>query len=113
LLEPSPIQRDVMRRITEISTKVVVMAARGREFLRSVHDTPDRKIDVIQHGIPDYPFLQTHQVQEKLDVGGKTVILTFGLLSPNKGIEIVIDAMPGIIRSCPSAVYVVLGATHP
>jgi glycosyltransferase involved in cell wall biosynthesis len=113
LLEPSPLQRDVMRRITEISAKIVVMSARGRDFLRSVHDIPDRKIDVIPHGIPDYPFLQTHQVKEKLGFGGKMVILTFGLLSPNKGIEIVIDAMPGIIRSCPQAVYVVLGATHP
>ena len=113
LLEPSPLQRDVMRRITGISAKIVVMSARGRDFLRSVHDIPDRKIDVIPHGIPDYPFLQTHQVKEKLGFGGKMVILTFGLLSPNKGIEIVIDAMPGIIRSCPQAVYVVLGATHP
>jgi glycosyltransferase involved in cell wall biosynthesis len=113
LFEPSPIQRDVMRRITDISTKIVVMSEKGREFLRSVHDIPARKIDVIPHGIPDYPFVQTHPAKAKFGFGGKTVILTFGLLSPNKGIEIVIDAMPGIIRSCPNVVYVVLGATHP
>ncbi len=72
-----------------------------------------RKIEVIAHGIPDFPFLETHHAKAKLGFAGKTVILTFGLLSPSKGIETVIDAMPAIIKSCPNAVYVILGATHP
>ena len=74
---------------------------------------PARKIEVIPHGIPDFPFLETHHAKAKFGFGGKTIILTFGLLSPNKGIEIMLDAMPGIIKSCPNAVYVILGATHP
>ena len=113
LAQPTPVQRDVMRRIIDASTKIVVMAEKGRELLRSVHDVPARKIEVIPHGIPDFPFLETHHAKAKFGFGGKTVILTFGLLSPNKGIEIMIDAMPEIVKSCPNAVYVVLGATHP
>ena len=89
------------------------MSEKGRELLRSVHDVPARKIEVIPHGIPDFPFLETHHAKAKFGFDGKTVILTFGLLSPNKGIETVIDAMPEIIKSCPNAVYVILGATHP
>ena len=72
-----------------------------------------QKIEVIPHGIPDFPFLETHHAKAKFGFSGKTVILTFGLLSPSKGIETVIDAMPAIVRSCPNAVYVILGATHP
>ena len=85
----------------------------GHELLRSAHDVPAHKIEVIPHGIPDFPFLETHHAKAKFGFGGKTIILTFGLLSPNKGIETMLDAMPEIIKSCPSAIYVILGATHP
>jgi len=110
---PTPIQHDVTRQIIDASVKVVVMAEKGRELLRSVYRAPLEKIEVIPHGIPDVPFLDTHHAKAKLGFSGKSVILTFGLLSPNKGIETVIDAMPSIRESCPDAVYVVLGATHP
>jgi glycosyltransferase involved in cell wall biosynthesis len=113
LTEPTPTQRDMMRRIIDTSTKIVVMSEKGHEFLRSVHDVSTRKIEVIPHGIPDFPFLETHHAKAKFDFAGKTIILTFGLLSPNKGIETMLDAMPEIIKSCPNAVYVILGATHP
>ncbi len=89
------------------------MSETGHEFLRSVHAVPTRKIEVIPHGIPDFPFLEPHHAKAKFDFTGKMVILTFGLLSPNKGIEIMLDAMPEIIKSCPNSVYVILGATHP
>ena len=68
---------------------------------------------MIPHGIPDFPFLETHRAKAKFGFSGKTIILTFGLLSPNKGIETMLDAMPHIIKSSPSAMYVILGATHP
>ena len=113
LAQPTPVQRDVMRQIIDASTKTIVMAEKGRKLLRSVHDVPARKIEVIPHGIPEFPFLEPHHAKAKLNFVGKTVILTFGLLSPSKGIETVIDAMPEIIRSCPNAIYVILGATHP
>jgi glycosyltransferase involved in cell wall biosynthesis len=110
---PTPPQRDVIAMIVAKSTKLVVMAEKGRELLRSVYDVSPQKIEVIPHGIPDFPFLEAHHAKTKFGFSGKTVILTFGLLSPSKGIETVIDAMPAIIRSCPNAVYVILGATHP
>jgi glycosyltransferase involved in cell wall biosynthesis len=113
LPQPTPVQRDVMRRIIDMSTKIVVMSEKGHEFLRSVHDVQACKIEVIPHGIPDFPFLESHHAKAKFGFAGKTIILTFGLLSPNKGIDTMLDAMPGIIKSCPNAVYVILGATHP
>jgi glycosyltransferase involved in cell wall biosynthesis len=113
LAKPTPIQRDVMQRIIDISSKIVVMSKKGQQLMHSVHDVPTRKIQIIAHGIPDLPFRGTQHAKAKLGFTGKTVILTFGLLSPNKGIETMLDAMPEIIRSCPNAIYVILGATHP
>jgi hypothetical protein len=106
-------QRTVMDQLVRHSAKIVVMAEKGRELLQSVHDVPAQMIEVIPHGIPDLPFLDSTCGKDKLGLEGKTVILTFGLLSPDKGIETMIDAMPHIIGACPNAVYVVLGATHP
>jgi glycosyltransferase involved in cell wall biosynthesis len=113
LAEPTSTQRDVMRRIIDTSTMIVVMSGKGQQFLRSVHDVPARKIEVIPHGIPDLPFHETHHAKAKFGFTGKMIVLTFGLLSPNKGIVTMLDAIPGIIKSCPNAVYVILGATHP
>jgi glycosyltransferase involved in cell wall biosynthesis len=113
LSAPAPAQRKVMGQIIERSSKLIVMSEKGRQFLESVHGVPTAKIAVIPHGIPEFPFIEPQSAKARLGFEGKSVILTFGLLSPSKGIETVIDAMPGIIRSCPNAVYVVLGATHP
>jgi glycosyltransferase involved in cell wall biosynthesis len=113
LAAPTLMQRQVMRKIIDASAKLVIMSETAREMLRAVHDVPSHKISVIPHGIPDLPVLDPHHAKVKFGFGGKTVILTFGLLSPNKGIEIMLDAMPRIITSCPNVVYVVLGATHP
>ena len=113
LTEPTPMQRTVMDQLVRHSAKIVVMAEKGRELLQSVHDVPAQMIEVIPHGIPDFPFLDSTCGKDKFGLNGKSVILTFGLLSPNKGIETTIDAMPRIVEACPNAVYVVLGATHP
>ncbi len=113
LAKPTAAQRAVLERIVEASAKVVVMANKGRELLRSVYQVPDDKIEVIAHGIPDVAFVGPDAAKAKLGFGGKSVILTFGLLSPNKGIEVMIDAMPSILKRRADAVYVVLGATHP
>lgn len=113
LANPTTAQHVVMERIVEMSSKVVVMANKGRELLRSVYQVPDDKIEVIAHGIPDVAFVGPDAAKARLGFSGKSVILTFGLLSPNKGIEVVIDAMPAILKRRPDAVYVVLGATHP
>jgi len=113
LAEPTIAQRAVMLRIAEASSKVVVMAKKGRELLRSVYQVPEDKIEVIAHGIPDVAFVGPEAAKAKLGFGGKSVVLTFGLLCPNKGIEVMIDAMPSILKRRADAIYVVLGATHP
>jgi glycosyltransferase involved in cell wall biosynthesis len=111
--KPTPAQRDVLEQIVTVSTRIVVMSKKGRDLLCSVYQAPPGKIDVIAHGIPDFPFTEPDEAKAELGFSGRPVILTFGLLSPNKGIEVMIDAMPAILASVPSAVYVVLGATHP
>ena len=113
LAAPTSAQRQVMARLAQLSTKLVVMAERGRDLLATTYQVPADKIALIPHGIPDMPFQEPDLAKAKLGFADRSVILTFGLLSPNKGIEVVIDAMPNILRSCPDAVYVVLGATHP
>ena len=113
LATPTDTQRDVFDQVIDASSKVVVMSKKGRDLLRAVYQVPAEKIELIPHGIPDYPFVEPDQAKMLLGFAGKAVILTFGLLSPNKGIEVMIDAMPAILKSRPDAVYVVLGATHP
>jgi len=113
LAKPTAAQRTVMERIVEMSSKVVVMAHMGRDLLRNVYRVPDHKIEVIAHGIPDVAFVLPEAAKARLGFSGRAVILTFGLLCPNKGIEVMIDAMPSILECRPDAVYVVLGATHP
>jgi glycosyltransferase involved in cell wall biosynthesis len=113
LANPTAAQRAVMERIVDASSKVVVMANKGRELLRSVYQVPDDKIEVIAHGIPDVALVAPDAAKARLGFDGKSIILTFGLLSPNKGIEVMIDAMPSILKRRADAVYVVLGATHP
>jgi glycosyltransferase involved in cell wall biosynthesis len=110
---PTYAQRAVLEQITDASAKIVVMAKKGYDLLRIVYRVPSEKIELIPHGIPDFPFVEPDAAKRTLGFANKAVILTFGLLSPNKGIEFVIDAMPAILRGRPDAVYVVLGASHP
>jgi len=100
-----------MDELIQLSERVIVMSAHGSELLREVHHVPEGKIDRIPHGIPSFP--SSGPSKDLLGVEGKSVILTFGLLSPDKGIEHVIDALPAILASHPDTVYIVLGATHP
>ncbi|MBB3660219.1 glycosyltransferase involved in cell wall biosynthesis [Rhizobium sp. BK650] len=113
LAEPSSGQRRVLNKIIDLSDKLVVMAEKGRTLLSEVYHVPADKIEVVPHGIPDMPFSEPAVAKAGLGFDGRSVILTFGLLSPNKGIEVMIDAMPLILESRPDAVYVILGATHP
>jgi glycosyltransferase involved in cell wall biosynthesis len=111
LAEPNSHQRAVMDELTKLSERVVVMSAHGATLLQSVHAVPESKIVLIPHGIPRLP--PASHSKDRLGVEGKLVILTFGLLSPDKGIEYVIDALPEILERHPETVYIVLGATHP
>jgi glycosyltransferase involved in cell wall biosynthesis len=113
LRNPGADQLRVMRELTELSSRLVVMTERGREFLIDVYGVPEAKIDVIAHGIPDIPFVDPNTVKRQFGVEGKYVVLTFGLLSPNKGIEYALKALPAAVSEIPNLLYIVLGATHP
>jgi glycosyltransferase involved in cell wall biosynthesis len=113
LREPRADQRRVMQDLISLSTRVVVMAEHGRKMLQEIYHAPPAKIDVIPHGIPDVPFVDSEFFKDKFGVAGRTTLLTFGLLSPSKGIEFVLNALPDIVAEFPDVVYIVLGATHP
>ncbi len=111
LATPNAAQRAVMDELATLSERIVVMSSNGADLLRRAHGVDAAKIDVIPHGIPSVPASKGSK--ETLGLDGNDVILTFGLLSPDKGIEFVIDALPAILAVRPNAVYVVLGVTHP
>ncbi|MCC6383418.1 MAG: glycosyltransferase family 4 protein, partial [Dehalococcoidia bacterium] len=113
LREPRADQRRVMQELISLSTRLVVMAERGRQMLQEIYHAPPAKIDVIPHGIPDVGFVDPTYFKDQFGVEGRIVLLTFGLLSPNKGIEQVLNALPSIVKQFPDVVYIVLGATHP
>jgi glycosyltransferase involved in cell wall biosynthesis len=113
LREPNDDQKRVLVELAGLSARVVVMTERARAFLRTVYAVPEAKIDLIAHGIPDTPFVDPDPFKEQFGVDGRLVALTFGLLSPNKGIEHVLRAIPEIVAAFPQFVYIVLGATHP
>jgi glycosyltransferase involved in cell wall biosynthesis len=113
LREPKADQRRVIHELVVLSTRLVVMAERGRQMLQEIYQAPPAKIDLIPHGIPDVGFVDPTDFKDQFGVEGKVVLLTFGLLSPNKGIEYVLNALPHILAEFPDVVYIVLGATHP
>jgi glycosyltransferase involved in cell wall biosynthesis len=113
LREPDPDQRRVLEEITRLSDRVVVMSEQAAQFLREVYAVPASKIDIIPHGVPDFQFMDPNYFKDRFAIEGKSVLLTFGLLSPNKGIENVIRALPAILAKHPNVVYIVSGATHP
>jgi len=113
LKNPDPDQRRVLEEVAALSDRLVVMSERGSEFLSDIYHVPLEKIDLIPHGIPDVPFVDPSFNKDLFGVEGKIVLLSFGLLSSNKGIENVISALPDIIAGYPDIVYIVVGATHP
>src|SRR5437016_70511 len=113
LQNPNPDQRRALEEVAALSDRLVVMSERGAEFLQQIYHVPPEKIDLIPHGIPDVPFVDPSFHKELFGVEGKIVLLSFGLLSANKGIENVISALPEILAKHPNVVYIILGATHP
>ncbi len=113
LSEPDATQRRVMEQLTQHSTRLVVMTERSRETLCKTYGVPESKVDLIAHGIPGAPYGNSSRFKEQFGVEGKRVALTFGLLSPNKGIEYVLKAIPDVVREFPDFIYLILGATHP
>ncbi|UZK65640.1 glycosyltransferase family 4 protein [Sphingomonas sp. M1-B02] len=113
LEKPSADERRVMDALLRRSARVIVMAERGRDILKRVHGADSRKVAMIPHGVPDRAFADPDDFKTAFGWEGRDVVLTFGLLAPNKGIETIISAMPSVVAAHPEALYVVLGATHP
>jgi len=113
LARPTESQKRVMDEVIRLSARLAVMTDRGRTLLEEVYGVAADRIDVIPHGIPEMEFIDPHFHKDRFGLAGKDVLLTFGLLSPNKGIETVIAALPRILSEHPQVIYVVLGATHP
>ena len=109
LRDPDPNQRVVLEEIARLSDRLVVMSEQAAQFLREVYAVPNEKIDIIPHGVPDFQFMDPNYFKDKFGTEGKSVLLTFGLLSPNKGIENVIRALPAILATHPNVVYIVSG----
>jgi len=113
LQDPTPEYRAVTCKLSDLSDKLVVMSCKASDLLKDIYAVPEDKIVFIHHGIPDTPFTDPSFYKDKFGVEGRKVLLTFGLLSSNKGIENVLQALPAIIKRHPDVVYIVLGATHP
>ena len=113
LREPDAHQRRVLMEVAGLSDRLVVMSKRGAQFLQEIYHVSPEKIDLIPHGIPDLPFVDPSFHKDLFGVEGKIVLLSFGLLSANKGIENVISALPAILAKYPNVVYFIVGATHP
>lgn len=111
--KPSAAQRRVLNALMAGSAKVIAMVERARDILVRSYDVPRSRIVLIPHGIPDLPLVPTSTGKAKLGLGDRPVILTFGLLSPDKGIEEMVEALPAILERSPDALYVIAGATHP
>jgi glycosyltransferase involved in cell wall biosynthesis len=112
LREPDLDQLVVMQEIAARSDRLIVMSKHSSQFLQEIFRVPDGKIDLIPHGIPDLPLAEPALCKDSR-VKGKSVLLTFGLLSPNKGFENVIQALPRILSRHRDVMYVIAGATHP
>lgn len=113
LTDPTIKQKQVLKRLADLSDRFVVMSKTAVEILNTLYDIPREKIDFIPHGIPDMPFGDPNYYKDQFDLLGKKVLLTFGLLSRNKGIEYVINGLPKVVERFPGITYIVLGATHP
>ena len=113
LKDPLPEELKITTQLCEQSDHLVVMSERGADFLRDIYKVPASKLALIHHGIPDVPFLDPDPIKSKVAADDQIVILTFGLLSPGKGIEFMIDALPEIVGAHPEVLYFVVGATHP
>jgi len=111
--EPEETYHKAMVEVCDASHKVITMNERGVTMLRDVYGVSGSKVELIAHGIPDLPFVDSNYYKHKFKMEGRRTILTFGLLNKNKGIEVMLEAMPRIIEAEPSALYIVLGMTHP
>ncbi len=113
LEEPSFVQKNIVHEIGRIAQKIIVMSNKAVYLLKKSYDVPSEKITIIEHGVPDYPKPVHKEIKKKYNFDGRKVLLTFGFLSRNKGIETVINALPEVVDKHPELLYIIMGETHP
>ena len=113
LKNPDDRERNIIVQLADLSDRLVVMNEQSNDFLRDIYKVKAEKIVLIPHGIPDAPLVESSSYKGKFGISEKQVLLTFGLLSPGKGIETVIKALPEIVNTHPEVIYMIVGATHP
>ncbi|HIJ66836.1 MAG TPA: glycosyltransferase [Planctomycetes bacterium] len=111
--EPQTPYYRAMVAVCEASSKIIVMNKRAVKMLRDIYSVTSKKVDLIPHGMPDLPFVDSSYYKHKFGIDGRRTILTFGLLSRSKGIEMMLKAMPEIVKADPTVLYIILGTTHP
>ncbi|MFC2087551.1 glycosyltransferase family 4 protein [Bacteroidota bacterium] len=112
LKTPSYNEKAVLQEICKIAYKIVVMSHKAIEFLLNIYHVPSEKIAFIDHGVPDFQF-SAEKSKKEFKLESKKVLMTFGFIGRNKGIETVIKALPKVIEKHPNVIYMVLGKTHP
>lgn len=110
---PTPTQREIFVELVDTAAATIVMSQAAANLLTTLYDVDPARIDIVPHGVSDLPLIAPDTVKPRLALQGKTVILSFGLLGPGKGFESVIEAMPAIVETVPTARYIILGATSP
>ena len=105
--------REALLSVAMLSDHLVVMNSKAIQILCDVYRIAPEKISLLHHGVPEASFVDPNYYKDKFGVEGRLVLLTFGLLSPNKGIELMLSALPAVVRAHPEVVYIILGATHP
>jgi len=113
LREPTRRQREIMIELIDRVEATVVMSRSAADLLATAYGVSRRRVEIIPHGVPDLPLVESSTIKPSLDLGGRQVILSFGLLGPGKGYELAIDALPAVVAANPDALYVIVGATHP
>jgi glycosyltransferase involved in cell wall biosynthesis len=113
LEEPSYTQKIIVQKLSREASKVVVMSDLAINFLQTIYGVPKNKIAKIGHGVPDFKFMNNSLSNKRFDFKGKKVLLTFGLINRNKGIETVLEALGEVIKKHPEIIYIILGKTHP
>jgi glycosyltransferase involved in cell wall biosynthesis len=113
LEEPTEQQEAVLGRLISRAERVIVMAATGADILTRRYGISRDRISVIPHGVPDRPQRDPDELKPQFGWEGRKVLMTFGLIAPDKGIRHMIEAMPAIVKEHPDALYEIVGATHP
>jgi glycosyltransferase involved in cell wall biosynthesis len=112
LKDPSYNERAILQEISKMASRLIVMSNKAIQFLTTAYNISPQKLSLLEHGVPDLHFNQ-EESKKKLSWEDKKVLLTFGLLSRNKGIETVIKALPEVVKRHPQTLYMILGKTHP